>query len=140
MVTTPALESRIDVAAPGAPAARSFNLWNPANPPVLVAENDPDDAFFIERFIKKTGVKNPVMIFDDGSEVVNFLGTVSRATAGVRHRPPLLLFLDLHMSGLGGFGFLEWARQQKDLPPLTTIVLSNSNQAADVNRSLELGA
>jgi CheY-like chemotaxis protein len=85
-------------------------------------------------------VKNPVRVFDDGSEVVNFLGSAQRARGAARELFPRLLFLDLKMRGLGGFGFLEWARQQRELAGLTIVVLSNSNEPADVARALELGA
>jgi CheY-like chemotaxis protein len=109
-------------------------------PPILVADDDADDTFFIERLIKKTGVSNPVLTFDDGSEVVNYLGGRRFSTAAGRLRCPRLLFLDLKMRGLGGFGFLEWARQQKNLSPLTIVVLSNSNESESVAKALELGA
>lgn len=109
-------------------------------PPILVADDDEDDTYFIQRLIRKTGVKNPVRIFDDGSEVVNFLGGARLSTPEGRLRCPRLLFLDLKMRGLGGFGFLEWARQQKDLAPLTIVVLSNSNEPEIVAKALELGA
>ncbi len=115
-------------------------IFDPACPPILVADDDEDDLFFIQRLIKKSGAKNPVKTFEDGSEVVNFLGSVRRPSASQRHRPPLLLFLDLKMRGLGGFGFLEWARQQKELSPLTIVVLSNSDCPKDMDRALELGA
>lgn len=114
---------------------------DPALPPILVADDDADDVFFIQRLIRKTGVKNPVRVFDDGSEVVNFLGGVRRNAPALRRRPPLLLFLDLKMRGLGGFGFLEWAQQQKLLlSPLTIVVLSHSSESESVERALELGA
>lgn len=109
--------------------------------PILVADDDADDRFFIQRFIKKTGAKNPVKTFDDGSEVVNYLtGRARLASSAVKHHDPLLLFLDLNMKGLGGFGFLEWARQQRELTPLTIVILSNSSEPADMARALELGA
>jgi CheY-like chemotaxis protein len=115
--------------------------FDPALPPILIAEDDEDDAYFIQRLIKKTGAPNPLRRFDDGSEVVNFLGGVRRAAAQEKHRPPLLLFLDLNMRGLGGFGFLEWARaQQKLLSPLTIVILSNSDCPQDMARARELGA
>jgi CheY-like chemotaxis protein len=129
-----------DHAAPVMPPPSIATQLDPGLPPILVADDDPDDLYFIQRFIKKTGVKNPVRVFDDGSEVVNFLGSVRRGTMSVRHRPPLLLFLDLNMHGLGGFGFLEWAQRQKELAPLTIVVLSNSSCPDDVARALELGA
>jgi CheY-like chemotaxis protein len=108
-------------------------------PPILVADDDPDDVFFVQRLIRKTGVRNRVLTFDDGSEVVNFLGSLARAASSGKHEP-LLLFLDLRMAGLGGFGFLEWARQQKQITPLKIVVLSNSNEPDDVTRALALGA
>lgn len=128
-------------AAPVLPPPLPVVSFDPALPPILVADDDADDTYFIQRLIKKTGVKNPVRVFDDGSEVVNFLGGVRRSSAGQRHRPPLLLFLDLKMNGLGGFGFLEWARtHQKDLAPLTIVVLSHTSETEAMHRALELGA
>lgn len=107
--------------------------------PILVADDDSDDLFFIERLIKKTGVKNPIKTFNDGSEVVNYLGA-RMASPDPNHHRPGLLFLDLRMAGLGGFGFLQWAREQKGVLPLTMVVLSNSSQPADMAHALALGA
>jgi CheY-like chemotaxis protein len=109
-------------------------------PPILVADDDPDDTFFVQRLINKTGVKNPVLTFDDGSKVVSFLERVRQAEAGTQLHQPILLFLDLKMNHLGGFGFLEWARMRKDLAPLTIVVLTSSSQAEDMARALALGA
>jgi CheY-like chemotaxis protein len=109
-------------------------------PPILVADDDPDDRFLITRLITKTGVMNGVRDFDDGSEVVNYLGAIAAAGAAARHHIPRLLFLDLRMNGLGGFGFLEWVRAQQTKLPLTIVVLSNSVESADVQRARELGA
>jgi CheY-like chemotaxis protein len=109
-----------------------------ALPPILVADDDNDDLFFIERLIRKTGVKHPVKSFTDGSEVVNYLGALLASSAS--QRVPSLLFLDLKMAGLNGFGFLQWAREQKHRLPLTTVVLSNSSQPADMSMALALGA
>lgn len=107
--------------------------------PILVADDDTDDLFFIDRLIKKTGVKNPIKTFNDGSEVVNYLGA-RMASPDPNHHRPSLLFLDLRMVGLGGFGFLQWAREQKGVLPLTVVVLSNSSQPADMAQALALGA
>ncbi len=107
--------------------------------PILVADDDSDDLFFIERLIKKTGVKNPIKTFNDGSEVVNYLGA-RMASPDANHHRSSLLFLDLRMAGLGGFGFLQWAREQKGVLPLTMVVLSNSSRPADMAQALALGA
>jgi CheY-like chemotaxis protein len=144
-------ETRTDLSAPptSTPAAsettvalppRSVARFDRACPPILVADDDADDLFFVQRAIKKTGVQNPVVTFEDGTEVVNFLGSVRRPTAAMRHRPPLLLFLDLKMKGLGGFGFLEWAREQKQLSPLTIVILSHTSESEAMGRAMALGA
>ena len=124
-------------------AGLSPTLRTPADtplPPILVADDDVDDTFFIERLIRRTGVGNPVRTFDDGTEVVNYLGSARLSSPSGRLRCPTLLFLDLKMRGLGGFGFLEWARREKGLGPLTIVVLSSSNETEIVARALELGA
>lgn len=138
-ISSPQPEVVASVPALTTPPAKRL-LWDPELPPILVADDDADDTFFIERLIRKTGVLNRVMTFDDGTEVVNFLDRVRSADASQHHRAPLLLFLDLKMAGLGGFGFLEWARRKKELSPLTIVVLSNSSNPADMHRALELGA
>lgn len=141
LVQQPDLAVHAPAATPVPPPARPVVNFDPALPPILVADDDADDTFFIQRLIKKTGVKNPIRVFDDGSEVVNFLGGVRRLSFGAKHRPPLLLFLDLKMAGLGGFGFLEWARaNHRDLAPLTIVVLSHTSEPEAMERALELGA
>ena len=62
------------------------------------------------------------------------------ASPDPNHHRPCLLFLDLKMAGLGGFDFLQWAREQKGVLPLTVVVLSNSSQPADMAQALALGA
>jgi CheY-like chemotaxis protein len=121
------------------PPARRPDCAVDCQTPILVADDDADDLFFIERLIKKTGVKNPIKTFNDGSEIVNYLGA-RLASSDPSHHRPALLFLDLRMAGLGGFGFLEWAREQKRILPLTMVVLSNSSQPADMAQALALGA
>jgi CheY-like chemotaxis protein len=125
------------IALPPRPSALEFD---PAAPPILIADDDTDDTYFIRHILKRTGVKNPVVAFDDGTELVNYLGSLSRLQASGRRRQPLLLFLDLNMAGLGGFGFLEWARKQENLPLLKIVILSHSNSSEDMARARELGA
>jgi CheY-like chemotaxis protein len=132
--------SRSSASASFLPPAPAVAGGERSLPPILVADDDEDDRYFIRRLITKTGTPNPLRVFDDGSEVANYLGSFSSASPEVRARAPRLLFLDLRMNGLGGFGFLEWARQQKSALPMTIVVLSNSAEPEDMHRALELGA
>jgi CheY-like chemotaxis protein len=142
-VATPAPAESISFPAPIAGAILPPAALLPATealPPILVADDDEDDLFFVQRLIRKTGVKNPVRAFNDGTEVVNFLSRARLGGAHYHRKTPLLLFLDLKMRGLGGFGFLEWARQHRELAPLTIVVLTGSSEPSDMARALELGA
>ena len=58
-------------------------------PPILVAEDDADDTFFIQRLIKKTGAKNPVKVFDDGTEVVNYLNARAHSMSPAARSSPI---------------------------------------------------
>lgn len=132
---------------PTASPARSSRLAAPspvtqglALAPILVADDDPDDLFFALRLIKRTGTKHPVMTFDDGASVVDFLSRAWLSHSESRHLLPRLLFLDLKMEGLGGFAFLEWARSHAPLAALNIIVLSGSDEPQDIERAKQLGA
>ncbi len=125
---------------PNIPNGRHAAGTAPLQPPILVADDDADDRFLVQRLITKTGATNPILTFDDGTEVVNYLEGLAASDSPARHHSAFLLFLDLKMVGLGGFGFLEWARTRKNALPLTIVVLSNSVEPSDVTRALMLGA
>jgi CheY-like chemotaxis protein len=108
--------------------------------PILVADDDPDDLFFAVRLIKKTGTLHPVITFDDGLGVVDYLSRAWLTRPEDRHLLPRLLFLDLKMAGLGGFAFLEWVREHRAQLPLNVIVLSGSDEPSDIERAKRLGA
>jgi CheY-like chemotaxis protein len=140
-ILEPALEvTSSELIAPVVPFVPTPAATQPELPPILVADDDEDDTYFVQRLIKKTGIQNRTLTFNDGTEVVNYLGRARLSEAGQKHRQPMLLFLDLNMAGLGGFGFLEWARSKKELAPLTIVVLTNSCNPEDMSRALELGA
>jgi DNA-binding response OmpR family regulator len=61
----------------------------PHTHPLLIAEDDEDAVFFLERSLKKAGVKNPVKVVHDGEEAISYLeenGT---------HKTPRLAVLDI---------------------------------------------
>lgn len=108
--------------------------------PILVADDDPDDLFFAVRLLRKTGTSNPVITFDDGTGVVDYLSRAWLTPPADRSLLPRLLFLDLKMTGLGGFAFLEWLQDHRARAPLNVVVLSGSDEPEDVERAKKLGA
>lgn len=111
----------------------------PSLPPILVADDDPDDLFFTKRILQKAGVKNPLVALQDGEEVIRFLKSADTgpgSEAGV----PCLLVLDIKMPRCGGFEVLEWTRRQKAWRDLKVVILSGSDEPRDRKRATDLGA
>lgn len=109
-------------------------------PAILIADDDYSDLFFARHLVKRTGTEHLVITFADGSEVAAYLSRAWLKRGEGEPEPPRLLFLDLKMKGLGGFGFLEWLSQRPDLSAVHVVVLSGSDDPADVGRAKALGA
>lgn len=106
--------------------------------PILLADDDADDLFFSTRLIKLTGTRHPVVSFEDGTAVVDFL--LRQWSCQPRERLPRLLFVDLKMPGLGGFSFLEWKAAHSQFRDMDVVVISGSDEMHDVMLAKRLGA
>lgn len=58
----------------------------------------------------------------------------------VRSEKPDLVLLDMMLPRLNGFGVLEKLNEEKILPGLPIVIISNSGQPVEINRALKLGA
>jgi len=103
---------------------------------ILVADDDADDIFLLERAFSKANVSVNMTSVRDGDEAIDFL-----QTAAIEGGPlPDLFLLDLKMPRMGGFEVLEWVRGQPGLRRLPILVLTSSDEPEDINRAYDLGA
>ena len=107
---------------------------------VLIAEDDPSDAFLLQRAFNAAGVPASLHFVRDGQEAIDYLGGQSNYADRVTYPLPDLLLLDLKMPRLNGFDVLEWLRQQPGLKRLLVTILTSSDQARDIDRAYDLGA
>ena len=107
---------------------------------ILVAEDNPHDAFFLKRAFLRAGINAPIQFVDDGEQAVSYLG--GNNPYGNRQNFPLpnLMVLDIKMPRLDGFGVLRWVRQQPKLRRLPIMVFTSSGEPRDVDLAHELGA
>ncbi len=109
-----------------------------APPLVLYAEDDENDAFFMERAFARLHRRCALRIVPNGRHVIDYL-----AEAGAyrhRHRFPLpaLLILDVKMPELTGLEVLHWVRRQEaPFASLPVVIFTSSTQEKDVARSRE---
>jgi CheY-like chemotaxis protein len=102
---------------------------------ILVAEDNKNDAFLLERACRKAGIDAILNFVSDGQQAVDFL-----SGQGEGSRLPQLLLLDLKMPLMDGFDVLRWLRAQPGLKRLLVVVLTSSGEQKDIDRAYDLGA
>lgn len=107
---------------------------------ILVAEDDPTDAYFFERAFKRAGLPVSLHFVHDGQEVMDYLQGQSQFGDRASNPMPQVILLDLHMPRLNGFEVLDWIRHQPQLAGLEVVIFSSSEAPKDMNRAYRLGA
>jgi DNA-binding response OmpR family regulator len=106
----------------------------PHSHPVLIAEDDEDMVFLLERSLRKAGLNHPVKIVSDGEQAVEYLEDETN------HKTPHLAVLDIKMPLKDGFEVLKRVRANPKLSRMPVIIFSSSNAESDVSRAYDLGA
>ncbi|HKQ37494.1 MAG TPA: response regulator [Verrucomicrobiae bacterium] len=107
---------------------------------VVVAEDDRDDAFIIQRSFKQRGLRRPIQILHDGVEAIKYLHGDPPFDDRILHPFPDILILDLKMPRASGFDVLEWINHNPDYRVIPAIVWSSSADRRDVKHAFCLGA
>jgi CheY-like chemotaxis protein len=107
---------------------------------ILVAEDDPTDAYFFERAFRRADIPVALHFVRDGQEVLDYLQGAGQYADRTRYPLPHLLLLDLKMPRLDGFNVLEWVRKRPALNNMLIVIFSSSDEPRDINRAYGLGA
>jgi CheY-like chemotaxis protein len=107
--------------------------------PILITDDESEDRFFLQKALRRAGVRNPILEFRDGADLLEFL---ERETA---ERKPLseiasLLFLDIKMPLVDGFDAMRWIRGNSVVKLLQIVIVSSSNLPRDQEQASKLGA
>lgn len=105
--------------------------------PVLLAEDDNDAAFLFRCAFEKANVPNPLIHVSNGQEVITYL---AGEPPYAEHPLPCLLVLDLKMPLMDGFDVLAFLRSYAAFKGLPRVILSSSDQPADIQLARNLGA
>lgn len=107
-------------------------------PPVLYAEDNSNDAFFMQRAFKHAGVPNSLFVLKDGGQVIQYLE--KEALDEHKDLPHCcLLLLDLKLPVKTGFEVLQWVREHPKFSSLPVVVVSASGQQLDIDLARKLG-
>lgn len=108
--------------------------------PILYAEDEENDAFFMQRAFKQAGIENKLIVVADGRQAVDYLSNEGEYANRNLNPLPCLVLLDLNMPRLSGVDVLKWMRAQPFLSGLPVLVVTSSNRDSDVHRAYLQGA
>jgi CheY-like chemotaxis protein len=106
---------------------------------ILLVEDSPTDADFVQRSLKAVGVINPVRWICDGSEAMAYLQQVE-VTAAIAPTIPSILFLDLKLPGRNGFEILQHLQNRPVFDKMLCVALSQLTDLRSIKRAYEYGA
>jgi len=107
---------------------------------ILIADDDPNDQFFIQRELAKLGTCITVKFVNDGEEAVGYLEKAAGLSDRANYPVPTVIFVDLKMPRLNGFELLAWLKAHPQLKQIPTVVVSSSDTQSDIDQSYSLGA
>lgn len=107
---------------------------------ILVAEDDENDTFLLERAFRKNGIDLPVHVCRNGEEAMAYLRGDGIFADRDQYPFPRVLITDLKMPKCGGFELLTWLQEHPQCSMIPKIVLTASAEEQDVVRAYQLGA
>src|SRR5690348_1189304 len=84
---------------------------------LLVAEDNPDDLFFLQCAVARAGLAELTTFLVDGGQVIRYLAAATTSL-------PKLILLDLAMPTASGFDVLKWMQTQTGLGEVAVIVFT----------------
>jgi CheY-like chemotaxis protein len=105
---------------------------------ILLVEDDPGHARLIEKNLRRGGISNEIVTFDNGQKAVDFLFKKGEY-AGGDHASPLLILLDLNMPVLDGYQVLQMIKASEETRHIPVIVLTTTDNPQEIARCYETG-
>ena len=107
---------------------------------ILLAKDNEDYALLFRRALQAARIDACLDVVHDGQEAVDYLAGAAPYADRTKHPFPKLMLLDLRMPRMDGFEVLSAVRQRLGFTQLPVIVLTHSDNPADIKRAYELGA
>jgi len=106
---------------------------DPSLPPILIVDDCEDDIFLVRHRLRAGGVAHPIVTFNTARDALAFLNSADENAV-----LPHLVFTDVRMHGEDGLELIRCVRENPRWDAVKLVVLSYSNDPADLQRALRL--
>jgi CheY-like chemotaxis protein len=105
---------------------------------ILIADDDAGHARLIEKNLRRAGLHNPVLRFENGQDILDFLAQPGQGPKRQQDASYLLL-LDIRMPKVDGVEVLRRLKADPELRKLPVIMLTTTDDPREVARCHDLG-
>ncbi len=105
---------------------------------ILIAEDDTGHFELVKRNLWRSCVENQILHFKDGQAILDFL---FKTGDGIKRKEDCryLLLLDIRMPKVDGREVLRRIKDDEELKKIPVIMLTTTDEAAEIDRCYELG-
>jgi two-component system response regulator len=107
---------------------------------IMLVEDNPSDEALTLRALKKSGIKNNVIVTRDGAEALDYLFCAGVYSARNQLEWPAVVLLDLNLPKIGGLDVLRRVRENPATRLQPVVILTSSEEEEDRLRGYEFGA
>jgi CheY-like chemotaxis protein len=102
---------------------------------ILIVEDEPGHYKLIEHFLRKSGVENEIVWFEDGKSVLDFLCRDESASGKKKY----IMLLDIRMPGVDGIEVLKKIKKDEKWDHIQVIMLTTSADQQQARLCYDLG-
>ncbi len=103
-------------------------------PIILLAEDNEPHARLIIRNLKRAGIENEILHFNDGEEILNYL-LKDHPEDGAYY----ILLLDIRMPKINGIEVLRKVKEDNRMSKFPVIMITTANEPGTVSKCYEMG-
>jgi CheY-like chemotaxis protein len=107
---------------------------------ILIIDDSPLDSVQLRDSLFQLGVENPVRILQSGEAGREYLEGSGEFGERGNFPLPSVIFSDVRMPGIGGFGLLKWIKAHKQFRNIPVISVSAPGDLEAIRTSYQLGA
>lgn len=102
---------------------------------IVMIEDDEGHSKLIEKNLRRSGIDNKIIHFDDGLKAADFFFDSDYSPDG----NPILVLLDLNLPGIDGYEVLRRLKNNPKTQKVPIIILTTTDNPKEVEKCYELG-